>query len=444
MNSLKNKICKLIDENYDYTEEVADYIYENPELGFKEFKTNDYIKTKLDDLGIAYESFDDVTGVKVTLDSGKEGASVAILAELDALSCSSHLDSDRDTGAVHACGHNVMVADILTIIKVFSEIKIMDSLSGKISFLIVPAEEYGDMDYRLNLIRDKIISYPTGKSEMINRGFFDDIDTCIMMHLMPGDKYLGIETGGNGFVAKKIEYKGLASHAASKPENGINALYAANLGLMAVNSIRETFKENACVRVHPVISKGGDAMNVIPDDVHVETLVRANNIDDIDSINKKVNMAFAGAAISMGAEVSIEDTPGMLPLNTCADLIDLAKETALNFIDENEIREYEPSKGSSDLGDVSSLMPAIEICIECVEGGLHTSDFRVYDKKKAYNFASKMLASMAIRLLINDGLLVNQMIEKYEPYFSCKREYLDFMDKCFEKSTYKSEMLMNK
>lgn len=444
MNNLLDKICKFINENYDYTEEVADYIYKNPELGFKEFKTNEYVKTKLDEMDIAYESFDDVTGIKVTLDSGREGANIAILAELDALSCSSHVDSDKETGAVHACGHNVMVADVLTIIKLFSEMNIMNSLSGKISFLIVPAEEYGDMDYRLNLIRNKTISYPTGKSEMISRGFFDGIDACIMMHLMPGKKHLGLETGGNGFLAKKITYTGKAAHAASKPENGVNALYAANLGLMAVNSIRETFKESSCVRVHPIISKGGDAMNVIPDDVHIETLVRANNIDDICDINNKINRAFAGGAISMGAEVMIQDTPGMLPLNTCDELMSLAKEVALNFISEDEISVYEPSKGSSDLGDVSALMPAIEICIECVDGGLHTSDFSIYDKEKAYNFASKMLAIMAVKLLENDGDWLEKALKNYTPYFSCKEEYLDFMNGCFAKRVYKSDVIMRK
>lgn len=111
---------------------------------------------------------------------------------------------------------------------------------------------------------------------MIRIGAFDDIDLDIVHHTEDEDICVGA-TSNNGFVSKVIRYKGVAAHAAGAPYKGINALNAASLGLSALAYQRETFKDEDHVRVHPIITKGGNLVNVVPDEVVIETLVRASN-----------------------------------------------------------------------------------------------------------------------------------------------------------------------
>ena len=94
------------------------------------------------------------------------------------------------------------------------------------------------------------------------------------------------------FVSKVIRYKGVAAHAAGAPYKGINALNAASLGLSALAYQRETFKDEDHVRVHPIITKGGNLVNVVPDEVVIETLVRASNKDAIADAAFKTDRAF--------------------------------------------------------------------------------------------------------------------------------------------------------
>jgi metal-dependent amidase/aminoacylase/carboxypeptidase family protein len=95
---------------------------------------------------------------------------------------------------------------------------------------------------------------------------------------------------------------------------GINALYAANCGLNAINAIRETFWDNDHVRVHPIITSGGDMVNAIPETVTLESYVRGATFDVIIKENKKVNRALIGGALSIGANIEIIDIPGYSPL----------------------------------------------------------------------------------------------------------------------------------
>ncbi len=439
MELLKERLYHKIEEISEYIYKIGTDIYNTPETGFKEYRTSQYVREQLAEAGFDCQISEGITGVKVTIDTGKEGPGVAVLAELDALQCASHPDADPETGAVHCCGHNVMQADILGLAKAVKESGIADGLAGKVHFIIVPAEEYSEIEYRCQLIADGKIKYPTGKAEYLYRGFFDDVDIAIMLHLMPGDKSLGIERGGNGFIAKKVKYIGKASHAASRPENGINALYAANLGLAGINYARETFEDESAIRVHPVIIAENAAVNIIPAEVKVETLVRANNVEAIKNTNQKVNNALIGGAVALGAKVEIEDTPGMMPLYTSEELINIAKQVGTELVGQDEIHEYAPSKGSSDLGDISTLMPAIEICIESIEGGLHTAEFRNKDFEKSYVFGTKMLGGILIDLLKDDAAMADRVIDAYDPCFKSKQEYFDFMNSLFKKNTYGME-----
>lgn len=119
-----------------------------------------------------------------------------------------------------------------------------------------------------------------GKSELIRIGAFDDVDMSIVHHNQETDT-VTVGSGTNtGFVSQVVRYLGREAHAASAPEKGINALNAASIGLTALACQRETFRDQDSVRVHPIITKGGNLVNVIPNEVVVETLIRAKKVKE--------------------------------------------------------------------------------------------------------------------------------------------------------------------
>ncbi|WDV45083.1 amidohydrolase [Clostridiaceae bacterium M8S5] len=433
---IKQKLFDCVNNASDYIKAIGEEIYKTPETGFKEYETEKIVIREFEKLGLSYQKLDNIPGVKATLDTGKNGPNIALIGELDAVICSQHIDSNKDTGAVHACGHNIMIADIIGVAKSIIKADILDELVGKIHFMAVPAEEYIEMDYRSELIKKGTIKYPTGKAELLYRGFFDDVDICVMIHAMASNYKIALESGSNGFIAKNIRYIGKASHAASTPHEGVNALYAANIGLMAINSIRETFKEQSSLRVHPIITKGGEAVNVIPSDVHMETFVRGSNIDDIVDANKKINRALIGGAIAMGAKVEIEDTAGMFPFVVDEKLTKVAHQVGVELVTKEEVTTFPPSKGSTDLGDISSVMPAIETCIGCLNGGLHSPDYEIIDYDIAYVLGTKFMAGMVYELLSNEAKRARVIIDEYNPIFKTSKEYFEYADKLFVKNTY--------
>src|SRR4030065_2897658 len=114
----------------------------------------------------------------------------------------------------------------------------------------------------------------------------------------------------NAVLAKFIRYQGKESHAGGAPHFGINALNAAMLGMIGIHAQRETFRDEDCIRVHPIITRGGDLVNVVPADVRIETFVRGRRGEAVQDANKKVNRALQAGAMAIGAEGEITDLPG--------------------------------------------------------------------------------------------------------------------------------------
>ena len=125
---------------------------------------------------------------------------------------------------------------------------------------------------------------------------------------------LCISGTNNGTLAKKIRFLGRAAHAGGAPHLGVNALNAASLALMAIHANRETFQERDTIRVHPIITKGGEAVSAVPADVRMETFVRGATVDAIMDANRKVDRALRAGAMAVGGQVEITTIPGYLPL----------------------------------------------------------------------------------------------------------------------------------
>ena len=420
------KIIEAVDKHRDLILEAERYIWKNPETGYKEFKTSAYMEEKFRALGYDVTKAEGITGFYTCIDTGKEGPELLILAELDSIICPMHKESDPVTGAVHSCGHNAQCAALLGIAAALKEPGVLDGLSGRIRLCAVPAEELLEIEYRSELKKKGVIKYFGGKSEFLHRGYFDGVDLAFMVHASTS---FSITKGSVGCIAKNIIYKGVASHAGGSPWNGVNALYAATCGINAVNSLRETFKESELIRFHPIVTHGGDMVNAIPETVILESYVRGKTFNAIVENNKKINRAITGAALSIGANIEIIDIPGYAPLNNDDGLIKVAKEAADIAIPDVEVTPNDYfSTGSTDMGDLSCVMPVIHPYAGGSEGNSHGNDYRITDPEAACVTNAKWQVTMLALLLENGAERAKNIINEYKPLFASKEEYLAYVD----------------
>ena len=366
------------------------------------------------------------TGVIDVFKGAKSELRVAVMGELDAILVADHPDADPMTGAVHACGHNAQLSAVAAIACALHDTGLMDELDGDIVLMGVPAEENVEITYRNKLREEGKLWFLSGKQEFIRLGEFDDIDVSVMQHsavAAPGFR-AGASSVCNGFTVKLINYKGKAAHAGAAPFEGVNALNAAMLGLMAVHAQRETFRDEDHIRVHPIITKGGDIVNIVPADVRLESYVRGSNTAAILEASEKVNRAFRSGADAVGAECEIIELPGYLPVIQCEELNALMYRELQSLVGDGVLNDCPGfGGGSTDLGDVSHLMPAIQSFFAGVEGGLHTKDFCLKDKDLAILTAAKAMLCLVIELLYG-GAEVGKRIKKgFKPVLT-KEQYL--------------------
>lgn len=429
---LKKKAFAEIDAAAGEVQAYATSVASEPEYGFKERKTSAKLQAQFDKLGIPYRTGMAITAVKGMLKGGKPGPTIAILGELDAIGCPDHPKADPDTGAAHACGHHMQQSAMLAAAYGLSRSGVMKELAGNVVFFGVPAEEYIQIAYRKKLVKEGKLHFLSGKGELIYEGEFDDIDMAMQIHSQKKcpEPTVGIGTSSNGFIGKTIQYVGKTSHAADAPEEGINALNAAMLGLMGINSLRETFRDQDTVRVHPIITKGGDLVNNVPDDVRIETYVRAKTMDAIDKTNAKVDAALRAGGMAIGAKVNIDTLPGMLPLICNPTLNDLFVANAKEAYPPVKVIDTGHFSASTDMGDVSHLMPAIHPYIGGTDGLLHGPDFKVVDFKAAALLPGKAFVGMVIDLLSDDAAKAKALLKDYKPAMT-KEEYIAKLDGYF-------------
>ena len=434
MNDTVLLIDKAVNKHYNKMVALLDFMWDNPETGFREWKANDYLIAEFEKLGYELIKAENIPGFYTTIDTGKPGPTVLVMGELDALICPTHFNADPETGAAHACGHNAQCAALLGVAAALRENCILDDLCGKIKLCCVPAEEVGELEFRKSLKNKGIISQYSGKREFISRGYFDDCDIAFLVHHLPVD-YYSAEGKAVGFVAKRAIYKGVAAHAGAEPHKGANALYAATSGLAAINAVRETFREDDYIRVHPIITEGGGAINTIPDRVCVESYVRGLTFDALQDANNRVNRALCGSAVSMGCELEIEDDLGASPM---------IESKELGFVAEEALKALNPDAewfffdrvdtGSTDMGDVSCLMPVIHLYCPGVSGKGHGGDYRVSDPELACAMSAKWQIMMLEILLKDDANRAKDVIKSFVPAFSCKEEYLAVHNKFLNKN----------
>lgn len=432
MNEIENRIIKLIDDNKEAILAFGNDIYNHAELGYKEFRTSEKFVEFLKSLNITVQTDLAITGAKGYINQQKkDNISLALIGELDALRIPRQSHANQETQAAHCCGHHAQLTGVIGAALALSDPEVAEVLDGQVVFFAVPAEEYGEIEFKNTLIEEGKIKYGGGKCELIRIGAFDDIDLSLAHHSVPGvDKVtIGGKTS-NGFVSKVIRYKGKAAHAAGAPDEGINALSAATLGLEALALNRDTFKDEDCIRVHPILTKGGNIVNVVPDEAVVETLVRGRSLEAFTDASNKTDRAFKAGALAFGAGIRIETMPGNLPAlkQTVPDEV---KDIIRELLPDKTVAEMPDSVHgavSSDLGDLEHLQPVVSFLTGGIGGGLHQADFEIIDEEEAYITTAKIFALSAYRLLRNGAAAAKKLVDDYQPRFKNKEEYIEFVE----------------
>jgi len=427
---LKKKVCQQIDQRREDMVRVAKTMLGHPELGYREIKTAAMVREVLKGLNLPVREGLAVTGVEGTLSGKEAGPTVVVMGELDSVMGRESPLADPVTGAAHLCGHHIQVASMLGAAMGLVGAGAGPYLSGQVKFLGCPAEEFLEIEYRLGLMAEGKISFLGGKQELIKLGYFDDVAAAMMVHAFadtPEPAFL-MNATGNGFMAKFIRYEGKPSHAGAAPHRGINALNAACIGIMAVHAQRETFQDDDAIRVHPIITKGGDVVNVVPSDVRLETYVRGKNLEAILDASAKVDRAFKAGGDAVGAATQITNIPGYLPIFQDRNLTELATRNGRALLGDKGAQDAGFMGGSFDVGDLSHLIPVIHPFVTGTKGHLHTAEFCVTDYEAAVVMPAKLMAMCVIDLLADGAGEAKRVKKEFQPRLN-KGQYLELMQR---------------
>lgn len=323
---MKKSIAQQIESMKDEILSINDYIYAHPELGNEEFLAVEKLTGFLRKNGFEIEM--GIAGVPTAFhavfDSGHSAPHVAFLCEYDAL-----------PGIGHGCGHN-MIGTLGAAAGVALS-KVLSVTGGRISVFGTPAEETNG-----------------AKVEIAAQNLFEGVDAAMILHPGQHSKRSGKSLAMD---ALQFSYKGKASHAAAQPEKGINALDAVLLLFNGINALREHVTSD--VRIHGIISEGGLAANIVPEDAAAQFYVRAATREGLDAVVQKVKSIAEGAALMTGATLTISNYE--LSYDDMRTNETLSDAFTKNLMEAGEtiILPAEKGSGSLDMGNVSRRVPSI-------------------------------------------------------------------------------------
>ncbi len=426
LEDIKKIACDRIDSNADRLIRVSKDILANPETGFKEFKSSKIIASELSHLGIPFEDNIALTGIKATLHGSQpQSFNVAVLAEMDSLKVLDHPFVDEQTNGAHACGHHCQIGMLLGVALALKTPEVLEHLVGKVTLMAVPAEEYIEIEHRNELRKQGRIEFLGGKPEFIRLGHFDDVDLAMMTHTSSFPDLGKISLGGtnNGLIAKSIQFHGKASHAGTAPHLGVNALNAAMIALSAIHAQRATYRDEDTIRVHPIITNGGLSVSSVPSDVRMETYVRGASIEAFLSASQKVDRALRAGAMAVGGSVTISTLPGYLPIINNTNVMDVYAANASSLVGKQHVYQRSHQSGSTDMGDVSQLMPVIHPYVEAASGVGHGKDYVIDDYALGVLTASKIMAMTVIDLMAEGSRNGHTLMKGYKAKLT-KSDYL--------------------
>lgn len=408
----KKALFDVIDSEKENIISLGDKLFDCPELGFKEFKTAEIIKNELDSLGIKYESEIGVTGIKAQM--GEGDYNIAVICDIDALPGKSF------NGCIHSCGHSIQTSLVLAVARILKETNILEGSGVRVSFIFTPAEEFIDFEYRDKLIEEGKILYRSGKQHMIAKGYFDDVD-CVLSAHANGEKETKFDINSTlaGFLAKKVIFTGQASHSGAAPHLGRNTLHGAVLFENAISFLKDQFAPEQGVRLNPVITEPGGTINIIPDRTVMEMYLRANDIDTLEYLDKRVDNCVKNTADMLELGHEIENTIGYMPLKQSKALNKVIKNNMLLLCEEDMIVENVVSSASGDVGDLGYILPTVQFGFAGIDGIFHSDSFKVSDKENCYINTVKVMCATLADLIDNEDLRV-----KNDSFAECKNHYM--------------------
>ena len=345
--------------------ELSHRIHANPELGFEEERSSAWVAESLSDAGFRVDAGICDLPTAFAARAGSGPLHIAICAEYDAL-----------PGIGHACGHNVIAASAVG--AGIALAKVADDIGLTISVIGTPAEEVGNYG---------------GKILLLERGAFDGVHAAMMVHPSPYDVVAPRIIAVSTF---EVQYTGKEAHAAAFPELGINAADALTIAQTSIGLLRQHIRQTD--RIHGIITKGGDAANIIPNLTTAKYMVRAQVLEEIDELKVKVYRCFDAGALATGATLKI--TGGDKPYSEMLHDADIAAKYRHNaealgrsFPDLGAARDR--AAGSTDMGNVSLALPAIHpmLGIDSLPAVNHQAEF-----------AAHCVTEAADKALIDGGL----------------------------------------
>jgi len=377
MSAVKDLIGQAVDRLADELEGLSRQIHATPELAYQEVKAAGWLSDFLARQGFKVER--GVAGVETafrgTIETG-QGPTIAILCEYDAL---------PQIG--HACGHNVIATAGAGAGAALAAVR--DKLpGGRIQVIGTPAEEGGG-----------------GKVKLIQGGVFRDVDAAMMIHGF--DRWI-LHQDLLGIVRVGFEFRGKAAHASADPWEGVNALDAVIQTFNNVSMLRQQIRPDA--RIHGIVTHGGAAPNIIPEMAACTFYVRAAKLDYMWELHKRVLACAEGAAKATGCTVTMIDKEAPYePLKRNDTLLALFR---ANMTSVGAQEAPAPDRlGSSDIGNVSQVIPAIQPMVQIAPPGtpIHSRDFEAAAvsplARKGMCQAAKTMAMTTLDLLADPGLV---------------------------------------
>ena len=431
IEELKQRACETIEKRKKEIVGMAQQVLANPESGFRETKTSQLVAEKFQELGIPHQRGLALTGLKGRIPGGAgPGPAVAVIGELDSLVVTEHPNADPDTGAAHACGHHCQIGMMLGATMGLLNPDVLAQLSGEIIPFAVPAEEFIEVEQRLEMREQGRLEFLGGKQELIRLGEFDDVDIAMMCHTASdmGERKFAMGGTSNGHVVKFVKYTGRGAHAGLSPHLGVNALNAASFAIQAINSTRETHRAEDTVRIHGIMSRGGEAVNAVPSDVRLEWRVRSSTPRMVVENSLAVDRCFRAGALAVGASVNITTIPGYLPMRQDLKLQEIFRRTAVGLVGENSTLVMPARRnrgGSTDMGDLSHLIPACHPYTAGAVGPGHSKEYVITDYESAVIVPAKIMAMVVIDLLADGAKRAKEIKSSHRPAMS-KQSYVKF------------------
>ncbi|MGG1575734.1 M20 family metallopeptidase [Fictibacillus sp. NRS-1165] len=378
---IQEQIRTNIDVNRVAYIQTSHEIHDHPEIGNEEVFASSLLASLLQKEGFQVER--GVAGHETAFVARKrsvlDGPSVAFLAEYDAL-----------PGIGHACGHNIIgTSSVAAAIALGS---VIDEIGGEVAVFGTPAEEGGENG--------------SAKGSFVKHGYLEGVDAALMFHPGNANRITGTSLAVDPL---DFEYIGKPAHAAAAPEKGINALDAVIQLFVGINALRQHVPDD--VKIHGIITHGGDAPNIVPEYAKARFYIRAATRARLDEVTKKVKAIAEGTALATGAKLNViafQNQVDNLLLNRSFDKV---FQEQLESLGAQVDISHRSGLGSTDAGNISQVVPTIHPYLQIGPDHIvgHTEEFREAAKSEqgdqALILGAKALALTGFQLLSNGEVL---------------------------------------